>query len=266
MNLQISNFKHCFFFAALSLLCACTVADNTESLQVYAAASLTTAVSKIAAAFEAEHPGTKVRLNFAASSLLARQLEHGARADIYISANTDWMNYLQQKDLLQQASQQLLLTNRLVLVVPAASSAELKTVMDLIDPKIRRIAVADWTHVPAGVYARQALKTAGLWQQVRGKCIPTLNARATLVYVERGDVDCGLVYASDAAISRRVRIALFLPDSIQPAIRYPVAIMKGSHHPLTNDFFTFLQSSTARPIFTINGFSILTTEEKSEQR
>lgn len=241
----------------LLLAFACSKpAGDIEPLRVYAAASLTTALMQLGQTFESERPSARIEFNFAASSILARQIEHGAHADLYISANPEWMDYLETKGLLRESTRKRLLSNRLVVAVPTAGQTKIERLADLLRQKIRRIAVADWTHVPAGIYARRALRAAGMWTGIQEKCVAALDARAALAYVERGNVDCGIVYASDAAISQRVRVALTLPDSLQPDIHYPAAVTSVAQNPLARAFLDFLGSNEAARVFADSGFLI----------
>lgn len=244
---------------SLSLL-ACSnddSADETESLHIFAAASLSTVMPQLAHRFETQNPGTKIDFNLAASSILAKQIENGADADIYFSANPDWVDYLERRDQIKPASRFDLLGNKLVVIARKKNEKKSVHLNDLEKPVVQRIALADWAHVPAGIYAKQALEKFGVWEKIRLKCIPALDVRAALSYVERGEVDCGIVYRTDAAISKKVVITDELPDRIQPNIRYVAAIAAGSKHPQNTKFLSFLKSQDAKLIFENCGFKFI---------
>ena len=130
----------------------------------------------------------------------------------------------------------------------------------MLSSDILRIALADWSHVPAGIYAKTALEKAGIWERIKAKCIPALDVHAALAYVERGDADCGIVYRTDAAITKNVLTAISLPKEIQPNIQYSAAITQNSDHPLSAAFLAFLQSEEAKRIFRESGFIIPESE------
>lgn len=229
-------------------------------MRVFAATSLTSVMPAIADAFQEEFEATEVEYNFAASSILAKQIEQGADADIYLSANLQWMEFLTEKKKIQKDSQVIILNNELVLVTSKNSRRNLIGLEDLLSSDVVRIALADWSHVPAGIYAKTALEKAGIWERIKSKCIPALDVRAALAYVERGDVDCGLVYRTDAAISKNVLISGGLPKEIQPKIQYSAAATHNSTHPLSAVFLAFLKSETAKRIFKESGFIIPESE------
>lgn len=233
--------------------------DETHpaTLRVYAAASLITVMPQLRDAFVKRHPQSKVELTFAASSVLAKQIARGAAADLFISANMQWVDYLEEKALVRPENRFEFIGNRLVLIVPKVSRLGLSGINDLSKPDVHRIALADWAHVPAGLYAKQALQKRGLWAQIAPKCIPALDVRAALTYVARGDVDCGIVYRTDARLSGKVTIVGELPDEIQPDIRYSIALLQGSSSPFSEDFLAFLRSKPASEILTRQGFLIL---------
>lgn len=224
-------------------------------MTIFAAASLTTAISSIRDEFERQHPETALRLNFAASSILAKQIADGAPADIFLSANSQWMDFLEEKGLLVEHSRRDLLSNRLVVIVAQNSGGRINDIRELATPAVKRLAIADWTHVPAGMYAKEVLVGCDLWQKIQSKCLPGLDARATVAYVEGKNADYGLVYLSDAKVSSGVEIAYLLPDSLQPDITYPMAVVNRRNFDSARLFLDFLESSMARQIFIENGFS-----------
>lgn len=242
----------------MAFLFSCQNQDE-HALKIFAAASLATALPQAGFVFETQYPGVKLEFNFAASSILAKQIEQGANADLYISANPQWVDYLQEKRLLQPGSRFNLLATKLVCIVPKGRQAP-ASLQELLDGGIQKIAVGDWTHVPVGIYAKMVLEKADLWAKIENKLIPAVDARAALTYVGRKQVDCGIVYLSDAIASQRVKIAFDLPDSLQPEIHYPAAITNNVQNPHLDNFIRFLKSETAAQIFRKNGFSIIQME------
>ncbi len=223
---------------------------------MYAAASLSNVLPVIIAEFRTEWPQVEIKVSYAASSILAKQIERGATADIYISASSDWMDQLSEQKLIKAGSRNELLQNELVLVTSAGTPA-LETASDLANVPIRILALADWRHVPAGIYAKQTLEKMGLWAALAPKCIAALDVRAALAYVERGEADYGIVYRTDAAIANGVRIAASFPGDMQPRIVYPVAQVISSGSPYAAQFIRFLISEAASGIFAGSGFQVL---------
>lgn len=245
-----------FFSAFVFLTCHSNEPAPQQPLRIYAAASMTTVLSQIAADFAAAHPQAKIEFNFAASSFLAKQIEQGAPADVFISADIDWMDYLLARDLIKKNSYAIFLNNRLVLIVPNVGNKEIRSLSDLVEPAVERIALGDWAHVPAGKYARQALEKFGIWGDVAAKCLPAMDVRAALAYVEQGNADCGIVYRTDAAISEKVRIVAELPAEIQPNIEYSLGMTTKSTHPFAQTFLDFLRSPAASRCFVEHGFIV----------
>jgi molybdate transport system substrate-binding protein len=231
---------------------------RADTLVVFAAASLTNALQDIGKAFEAK-TGHTVRFSFAASSALARQIEAGAQAQVFLSADEQWMDYLAARGLIVPASRIDLLGNSLVLVTPAGRTAqvELKPGFDLArllgDD---RLATGDPTHVPVGKYAKDALIHLGVWGMAERKLVRADSVRAALVLVERGEVPAGIVYATDAAMTPKVRIAARFPADSHPPITYPAAIIAGQDGPAARAFHAWLRSEPAKAVFRRHGFSI----------
>jgi molybdate transport system substrate-binding protein len=229
---------------------------ESKKLTIFAAASTTDAITEIAKHFEKSHP-VAVRLSFASSSTLAKQIENGAPADIFLSADLKWMDYLQDKGAIVPSSRADLLGNRIVLIAPKDSSLSNLTVdsrlnlADLLGEG--RLAMGDPDHVPAGIYGKKAFEKLGLWDSVKDKLARAKDVRAALVLVERGETPLGLVYATDAAISDKVRIVGMFPEDSHPPIVYPVAMVKESVD--AREFITFLKSANATEIFQKYGFS-----------
>ena len=227
---------------------------------VFAAASTTNAVIEIGELHAARNP-VRIIPSFASSSTLAKQIESGAPADVYLSANKKWMDYLEEKHLLSQGSRFDLLSNRIVLIVPKDSSLKRIDVapgFSLIAAlgKDGRLSMGDPDHVPAGMYGKKALENLGTWDQVKNRLAPMRDVRAALVLVERGEAPLGLVYATDAAISRKVRVVGTFPADSHPPIVYPVAAVSGGKGSEARQFLDFLRSPEARAVFEKYGFSV----------
>ena len=243
-------FKILLFSAALMVEACLRAADVT----VFAAASLTDSLNTIAAAYE-KQSGDKITFNFAASSTLARQIEEGAPADIFFSADEAQMNRLVKKGLIDSATRKSILGNSLVVVVPDDSALQIKSAGDLTNANVKLIALADPKAVPAGVYAKVWLKKLQLWPAIEPKVVPTENVRAALAAVASGNVDAGVVYKTDAAISKRVKVAYEVPRTDGPDIRYPAAIVKDSkQRDAAKKFLDYLSSEEAGQVFTRYGF------------
>jgi molybdate transport system substrate-binding protein len=198
-------------------------------------------------------------LSFAGSSTLARQIEQGAQADLFISADEEWMDYLAQRMLIEPKSRVDLLGNRLVLIVPAGAplKIDLKPGVPLADLLAgRRLAMANTDTVPAGRYGKAALTRLGAWDRVAPLVAQAEDVRAAMVFVERGEARAGVVYATDAKVSRKVTVAGVFPESSHPPIRYPLALIKRTGaSPAGPGFRSYLMSGEGRAIFTRYGFS-----------
>jgi molybdate transport system permease protein len=216
------------FAAACGASCASDPASGPPRvITVFAAASTMDALTEIAAAYEREH-GVKVRLNFASSSTLARQIEAGAEADVYLSADEEWMDYLATRNLIDATTRRDLLGNTLVLVSPIGKPLRVSMSREtsLAGAFSGRLALGDPSHVPAGRYARQALDHFDWYEDLQDRLLPCADVRAALTLVERGEVDAGIVYASDAAASAKVAVAGVFPADSHRPIRYPVALCR----------------------------------------
>lgn len=229
-------------------------ADPTPELTVFAAASLSDALGELAKRHQAA-TGTRVFLNLAASSTLARQIEAGAPADVFFSADAAKMDQLERQGMLLPGTRTTLLSNTLVIVAPADAAAPVRAPQDLLSPQVRTLALAEPESVPAGIYAREYLTRLGLWEPLRAKVVPTENVRAALAAVEAGNADAGIVYQTDAAISRRVRVAYAVPRAEAPEIVYPAAVLAASRDPVAaRRFLEFLGSPEATAVFRRHGF------------
>jgi molybdate transport system substrate-binding protein len=215
---------------------------------------LTDSLKPIARAYE-QNSGDRIVFNFGASSTLARQIEAGAPADIFFSADEAQMNTLARQSLIDPATRKDRLGNILVVIVPVDNSLVIQSASDLTNAGIKQIALADPQAVPAGVYAKAWLEHLHLWPAVQLKVVPTENVRAALAAVASGNVDAGMVYKTDAAISKQVRIAFEVPPADGPDIRYPMARVKGSPQPeAAKRFLNYLSSKEAGQVFTRYGF------------
>jgi len=243
------------FLAILGLILRIWPVDAAE-ITVFAAASLTDALKQVATAHQ-KHSNDKVLFNFAASSTLARQIEEGAPADIFFSADEARMNALENKGLILKQTRKSRLSNSLVIVVAAEGGAAVNHPQDLATEKVKRLALADPKAVPAGIYAEEYLRKQNLWRSVASKVIPTENVRAALAAVEAGNADAGIVYKTDAAISKQVKVACEIPAKDGPDISYPMAIVSGSKQPESaQKFHQFLASEEAGKIFETFGFRL----------
>lgn len=244
---------------ARTVACACLLAAfalplHAATLTVFAAASLTDALQAAATAYEKTSPDT-FRFNFAASGILARQIDEGAPADIFFSADEARMDRLAAAGLLLPGSRRTLLANTLVLIVNREHPAPLATFADLARPAAGRLAIGDPLTVPAGTYAKKFLESRGLWSAISARAVPLANVRAVLAAVATGNADAGLVYKTDAAISSEVTAIAEAPLSAELAITYPAAIIKTSPEPAAaSDFLVWLATPAAQSIFAHYGF------------
>ena len=244
---------------ALGLAALPAAAESDEPVTVFAAASLTSAFVELSEAYKTGGGGS-LRPVHAASSALAKQILHGAPADLYISANPQWMDHLQGKEAIEPDSRVDLLGNRLVLVAPEDHPMDLK-----IEPGFplaaalgeRRLAMGDPTHVPAGIYGRSALESLGIWSEISPKAAFAAHVRAVLALVESGAAGAGIVYASDAAASQRARQVGVFPAESHPPIRYPMAIVAGRDRPAVQRLASYLRGAEAARVFARHGFEPL---------
>jgi molybdenum ABC transporter, periplasmic molybdate-binding protein len=230
-----------------------------QEVVVFAAASTTSAVTDIAALYASKGLG-EVKTSFASSSTLAKQIEQGAPAGVFLSANQEWMDYIEKKDLVVPGSRANLLRNRIVLIVPNDSKAadvKLAEKPDLLAllGKDGKLSVGDPAHVPVGMYGKQALESLGLWKAIEDRVAPAKDVRAGLALVERGEAPLGLVYESDAALSEKVRIIGIFPAGSHPDVIYPVGVVKGDQAEAAAKFAAFLQTPESLAIFAKYGFA-----------
>jgi molybdate transport system substrate-binding protein len=231
---------------------------HAQDLTVFAAASLTDAMNDAATAWVA-HGHAKPRLSYGSSSTLARQIEQGAGVNLFASADLQWMDYLASRNLIVPETRKNLLSNALVLVVPAnhPRKVDIKPGFDLaaLLGADGRLATGDPAHVPVGIYAEQALKKLGVWSVAEPHLASAENVRAALLLVERGEAPVGIVYATDAAASPGVVVAGIFPEDSHDRIIYPFAVPRGGDTPEARALLTFLSGPEARAIFAKRGFT-----------
>lgn len=233
-------------------------AGHAAAQQVYAAASMKNALDDVSAAYTKETGKTPV-LVYGASSTLARQIEKGAPADVFISADQDWMDYAQKHDLIDTSTRHNLLGNALVLIAPAATTGNVDLTPGAADLDAKlgsgKLAMGDPAHVPAGLYGKAALEKLGLWPKVQGKVAAADNVRNALLLVARGEAPYGIVYKTDANAEKRVRIAGTFPADSHAPIVYPVAVTKRANRADADPFYRFLQTPAAQATFQRFGFT-----------
>lgn len=217
-----------FLFVTIVTLCGANL--FAEELLVHAASSLADACNKIGAIYS-KKSGDSVKFNYAASNVLARQIDEGAPGDLFISADEAKMDFLEKADRLLEGTRKSLLSNALVLIVAADSRVAIASPKDLAKSEVKRIVLAEPQSVPAGIYAKKYLQEIDMWGKIIDKVIPSENVRAVLAAVESGNVDAGIVYKTDAMISKRVKVVYEVPINEGPKISYPFAVVKESKHP-----------------------------------
>ncbi len=226
---------------------------------VFAAASMKTALDEVVAQWQRES-GKKVVISYAASNTLIKQIEQGAPADIFISADLDWMDYGEQKNLINVETRANLLSNRIVIVAPKDATAKLNIApgFDLASAlKGGRLAMANVNSVPAGKYGKAALEKLGAWDGVKDKIAQAENVRAALALVSLRESPLGIVYQTDAASDPSVKIVATFPEDSHPPIVYPIALTKTSTNPDARAFLSYIRSAAARPAFERQGFTVL---------
>lgn len=243
---------------ALLVLFVSTMAE-AGGLKVFAAASLKNAIDEINAKWKtiSDHEASGV---FAASPALAKQIEEGAPADIFISADLAWMDELEQKGLIDPATRRNLLGNTLVLIAPAGSGLKIDLAkdVDLLAPLGGgRLAIGETKAVPAGRYAKAALEQLGIWDMLKDHLAEQVNVRAALQLVARGEAPLGIVYGSDAVADPGIEVVATFAQSLHPPIIYPVARITASQNALATDYLSFLAAPEARDVFIRNGFTAL---------
>ncbi|MCK3686420.1 molybdate ABC transporter substrate-binding protein [Maribellus sp. YY47] len=244
--------------ALIFLFIACGQSKKKEKkeLEVFCAASLTDVVSEISADFEKE-TGWKVRLNFASSGTLARQIEHGAEPTVFISANKKWLDYLNDLGLTILETSKKVAANKMVLVAPVSSKIQpfvFSSKIKLPDLFEGRISIGDPQHVPAGAYAVQIFKNLNYEEELKPRFLPAKDVRSALMVVELGEVEAGVVYKTDALKSEKVKILTEFPDSLHNAVNYYMAIVKGSEDENSLQLYNYIVSEKALPVWEKYGF------------
>ncbi|THD51578.1 molybdate ABC transporter substrate-binding protein [Enterobacteriaceae bacterium ML5] len=233
-------------------------AQAAEKITVFAAASLTNALQDIATQYQKEK-GVQVVSSFASSSTLARQIEQGAPADLFISADQQWMDYAIGKQQIVDNTRYTLLGNELVLITAKTSKIDKVDISEktewlkLIGDS--RLAVGDPDHVPAGIYAKEALQKLGAWTTLEPKLARASDVRAAMALVEREEAPLGIVYGSDAIASKKVKVVGIFPAASHKPVEYPMAIVKGHENPTVSAFYDYLKTPAAAEIFTHYGFT-----------
>ncbi|MCF8479765.1 MAG: molybdate ABC transporter substrate-binding protein [Rhodospirillum sp.] len=244
---------------ALAPLTGTTGAAWAGEVTVFAAASTTNAITDIIAAFNGQgvHSATP---SFASSSTLAKQIEQGAPAGIFLSANGKWMEYLAERGLVVEGSRVDLLGNRLALISPKSnpsSLTEISAQTDLVGALGEgRLSLGDPEHVPAGLYAKEALTNLGLWESVSDKVAPASDVRAALSFVERNETPLGIVYSTDAAVSDGVVVTTLFPESSHKKITYPAAIIAAQDNDAARAFLEYLKAPESKAVFEKYGFQV----------
>lgn len=243
-----------FRFSALLFAGAVFAVAHATEITVFAAASLSDALKEIAKNYETAS-GDKLRFNFGASSTLAVQIKQSAPADLFFSADEAKMDDLAKANFIELGTRRSLLSNTLVIVVNTEGGAAISAPDDLVKSTVGRIALAEPQTVPAGIYAKTWLQKIGLWKKIIDRVVPTENVRACLAAVESGNVDAGIVYKTDALISKKVKIAYEVPVAEGPKISYPLAVLKESKNlEAAQRFATYLSGEKANAVFTNFGF------------
>lgn len=249
--------KHARLFIFATALLAMPAAWAGD-VTLYAAASLTDVIKTLATSYEQSQPATHIKPSFASSSTLAKQIEAGAPAELYASADKQWMDYLQARQLIDKASRKDLLGNTLVLIAPVTQprSVRMEKSQDFAASFTGKLCMGDPGHVPAGIYGKQALQSMGWWDGLEKRVVGTEDVRTALAFVQRGECPLGVVYATDAGSTSQVMIAGRFATGTHDAIVYPFALLpKASAE--ARDFYRYLQSDTAKAVFAKAGFAVL---------
>jgi molybdate transport system substrate-binding protein len=241
------------------LVCISLIVNADDKVTIFAAASLTNVITELGAEYEKNH-AVRVVNSFAASSALAKQIENGAPADLFMSADSKWMNYLQDENLIDASSRVNLLGNRLVLIAPRGRSfkVDFNKAFDFAKAFDGHLCTGDINSVPVGIYAKQSFNYLGWWDAIKTRIVGSQDVRAALAFVERGECSAGIVYETDAKVSDKVEIIGVFPEEAHDAIVYPLAILsKAAANPLAKSFAAFLASPKAADIFSRYGFTLL---------
>ncbi|HOY22846.1 MAG TPA: molybdate ABC transporter substrate-binding protein [Cellvibrio sp.] len=242
----------------LVTLLTMTSRAHAEAVNLYAAASLTDVLTELSDVYQKQHPNAVIKKSFAGSSTLAKQIENGAPADIFISADKDWADYLQKRGLLNNESRKDLLGNQLVLIAPSTRNVNV-----LMDPAFNlntsfsgHLCTGDPAFVPVGKYAKQALIYYNWWENIESRIVSTEDVRTALAFVERGECSLGIVYKTDAQLSKKVKVVATFPAASHRPIEYPSALTKNAGAE-SKAFWVFLQGDQAKAVFMRYGFSLI---------
>ena len=242
---------------ALLFALAGSMNAQAADVTVYAAASLSHALKDIAASWKATHKDDEIKPSFAASSTLAKQIEAGAPADIFVSADRQWMDYLSERNLIEKTSRRDLLGNTLVLITPVEKKVKVNVQKGAAAPDFSgKLCMGEPGSVPAGIYGKQALQRLGWWPALEKRVVATEDVRTALAFVERAECPLGIVYETDAKISRKVVIAARFPAGSHDPVVYPLALLPKASA-TAKDFFSYLQSADAATLFRRYGFTVL---------
>lgn len=254
--------------ASVAMLAAgCGTGDKTATegstkaepvtLRVSAAASLTDVMKEIASSYEKEHPNVKVEFNFGSSGALQQAIENGGATDLFFSAAQKQMNALEKEGLLADSTRRDLLVNEVVLIVPKDNGKNLKDFKDLAGNDVQKIALGEPKGVPVGQYSEEVFTKMGILDAVKAKAVYGSDVRQVLSWVETGDADCGVVYATDAAVSDKVKVAAKAPEGTHKPIIYPAAVLKDSKAMDTaKDFLAFVSNDDNKKLFEKYGFEV----------
>ncbi|WP_407466582.1 molybdate ABC transporter substrate-binding protein [Megamonas hypermegale] len=233
--------------------------ENASQKEVYivAAASMTDAVKEIGANYEKQHPDVKLMYNFGSSGALQSQIEQGAPADVFISAAQKQMNALEEENLIDKATRKDLLENKVVLIVPKNSTLVLDDFAAAATDKVSKIALGEPKSVPVGQYSEEIFTNLNVWADIKAKAVYASDVRQVLSWVETGEVDCGVVYATDAAISDKVKVLLEAPAGTHKPVVYPAAMVSSSKNPeIAKDFLAYLSQDEQKAILAKYGFDV----------
>lgn len=245
--------------AASSATATATATAETKpvALTISAAASLKDAMEEIKAAYQKEKPNVTITYNYGASGSLQQQIEQGAEVDVFLSAATKQMDALKDKGLLLDDTRKDFLENKIVLVVPKASTA-VTDFKDLTSDKIKQVALGEPKSVPVGQYAEEMLKKLNLLDSIKSKVVYGKDVKEVLTWVETGSADAGIVYETDAKVSDKVKVVAKAPDGYTSPVYYPAAVIKASkNQDAAKDFVNYIYSSKAKPVFEKYGFAFL---------
>ncbi len=248
-----SRCRFAILLVAATIGCAKAPAQFAP-VTIFGAVSVQEVIDDLASNFE-HQSGSKVTSKYAGSSVLAHEIEEGAKADLFLSASEEWADYLDERNLVAERCE--LLSNRLVIVTPVGSKLEIKSPAELASPGLKHLALVD-EGVPAGNYARQALSKFDVWDQIDPKIVTAADVRAVMMLVERGEAAAGIVYFTDTIVSSKVRIAYEIDATMHEPIRYPLVLLKaGAANAAAQRFYEYLRSHEAEEVFRKRGFIVI---------